>query len=318
MTGAATSSHTRGEGLVHEALLYRTEDELRDALRRFLAEAAAADEPVLVALPGPTLDTVRAELGAAAPDARFQDIAEVGRNPGRLFPMIQRWVEEHEEVPAGRVRVACEAIWPGRSQPERVECLRQEALLNALMADVPATIMCSYDAERLDSQTLEGAELTHPTLVESGRRRPSASYSAEDQIALAERWPLEDPVAPIVEHLLQSSLSSMRRAIAQDALVAELPPERREDLVLAVNEAIINAVQHGAAECAASVWHDGRGVVAEVRTASRIEDPRVGRHCPPPEADSGRGLWLINQVCNLVELRTGEGGTVLRMHMHDR
>jgi len=26
-------------------------------------------------------------------------------------------------------------------------------------------------------------------------------------------------------------------------------------------------------------------------------------------------LWLVNQVCDLVELRSGEDGTTVRMHM---
>ncbi|PLW72621.1 sensor histidine kinase, partial [Streptomyces sp. DJ] len=45
-------------------------------------------------------------------------------------------------------------------------------------------------------------------------------------------------------------------------------------------------------------------------------DPLAGRRRPSPEsADGGRGLWMIHQLCDLVETRAGSGGLVLRMHM---
>jgi hypothetical protein len=29
----------------------------------------------------------------------------------------------------------------------------------------------------------------------------------------------------------------------------------------------------------------------------------------------GNGLWLVNQVCDLVQARTGQAGTTIRLHM---
>jgi hypothetical protein len=29
----------------------------------------------------------------------------------------------------------------------------------------------------------------------------------------------------------------------------------------------------------------------------------------------GHGLWLVNQVCDLVELRSGDAGTTVQLHM---
>jgi hypothetical protein len=43
----------------------------------------------------------------------------------------------------------------------------------------------------------------------------------------------------------------------------------------------------------------------------------VGRRRPDHGAETGRGLWLINQVCDLVELRTGACGTTVRMHLRE-
>jgi anti-sigma regulatory factor (Ser/Thr protein kinase) len=94
-----------------------------------------------------------------------------------------------------------------------------------------------------------------------------------------------------------------------------LSQERREDMVFVVNEAATNSVKHGDGHCTARIWHDGQSVVSEVRSETAGPDVLAGRRRPSPDALSGRGLWLINQVCDLVELRSSEAGMTLRMHV---
>jgi anti-sigma regulatory factor (Ser/Thr protein kinase) len=36
---------------------------------------------------------------------------------------------------------------------------------------------------------------------------------------------------------------------------------------------------------------------------------------PDQLAWGGRGLWLANQLCDLVQIRSGARGTVVRLHM---
>src|ERR1039458_9512059 len=148
MTGETTSAHNIEARFVHEALMYRNESELRDAVAEFLAAARAAHEPVLMALPSATWERLRVGLGDT--EASFADMEEVGRNPSCLLPMIEDWMNDH----GGRARVVSEAIWPGRSYPETAECLRHEALLNQALADADAAILSPYDAAHLDSETL--------------------------------------------------------------------------------------------------------------------------------------------------------------------
>ena len=40
----------------------------------------------------------------------------------------------------------------------------------------------------------------------------------------------------------------------------------------------------------------------------------AGRERPAIDRDGGRGLWMVNQLCDLVELRSGDMGTVVRIH----
>jgi anti-sigma regulatory factor (Ser/Thr protein kinase) len=46
-----------------------------------------------------------------------------------------------------------------------------------------------------------------------------------------------------------------------------------------------------------------------------IEDPLGGRRVPSPDAAGGMGLWLVNQLCDLVEVRSTAQGTTARVHI---
>jgi anti-sigma regulatory factor (Ser/Thr protein kinase) len=313
MADARTSSHSPMSGLVHEALIYRDEAEFDTAMHAFLQEAAAAGEPVLVALPGPHLQHVRDALGDVMADARVEDLEQVGRNPGCLLSIIEEWVASHE----GPARVVSEVVWPGRSHAEAVEALRHEALVNHALAGSDATIMSPFDARHLDDDILAAVEMTHPTVVEGGQRRAGSSYTDPLSSAFRDLWPLEDPAGPVSEHPLHGSLLELRRAIAQDPALGSLSAERRADLVFAINEAASNAVKHGNVTCMTRIWHDGDDVVTEVSSPSGVDDVMAGRRRPAVDALDGRGLWLINQLCDLVEMRSGTSGMTLRMHIKE-
>ena len=109
----------------------------------------------------------------------------------------------------------------------------------------------------------------------------------------------------------------LRRAVADDPVLGSLSAARRSDVVFAINEAACNAVRHGNETCLTRIWHDGDEVVTEVSSRSAITDAMAGLRRPAADALQGRGLWLINQVCDLVELRSGTSGTTLRMHIKE-
>ncbi len=293
--------------------MYRDEAEFEAAVHAFLQEAAAAGEPVLVALPGRHLAHVREALADEMPDVRLVDVEQVARNPSCLLSMIEEWVESHD----GHARIVAEVVWPGRTHAEAVEALRHEALVNHALAGSDATVMSPFDASRLDEDILAAVEMTHPTVVERGRRRAGTAYTDPLSTRFGELWPLEDPTGPVSEHPLDGSLKELRRAIADDPVLGSLSAQRRSDLVFAINEAASNAVKHGNVTCMTRIWHEGDEVVTEVSSPSGIPDVMAGRRRPAADALQGRGLWLINQLCDLVELRSGTSGTTLRMHVKE-
>jgi anti-sigma regulatory factor (Ser/Thr protein kinase) len=76
-----------------------------------------------------------------------------------------------------------------------------------------------------------------------------------------------------------------------------------------------NSIRHGGGEGKLRLWDEDDSLVLSVRDAGRIEDSLVGRERPPSEQASGRGLWLVNQLCDLVQIRSGKDGTEVRLRM---
>jgi anti-sigma regulatory factor (Ser/Thr protein kinase) len=306
-----STSDSHHPPFVHEALLYRGRGELEGAVRTFVRAAADAGEPVLAVVPTPNLEFLRGALGDDGADVHFADMTEVGRNPSCLLAMIQDWLGQHGD----RARVISEPMWAGRGYAETAECLRHEALVNYALADSVVQLLCPYDTENLGAEVIKGAELTHPQVRDASGTRPSDRFEDPLQLWRGERWPLGDPDGPVSEHAFAGDLRSLRQAVLDDPRLETLSRERRHDMVFAVNEAVTNVLVHGDGQCTTRIWHDGTSVVSEVSSGAEVPDVLAGRRRPSPDAPSGRGLWLINQICDLVELRSGGTGTTLRMHV---
>jgi anti-sigma regulatory factor (Ser/Thr protein kinase) len=98
-------------------------------------------------------------------------------------------------------------------------------------------------------------------------------------------------------------------------MAAGLTAARANDLMLAVSEVAANTLRHTRSHGTLDIWHDQYEVVCEIRDSGTITDPLAGRRMPPADAAGGHGLWLVHQVCDLVELRSDSRGTTVRMHM---
>jgi anti-sigma regulatory factor (Ser/Thr protein kinase) len=92
--------------------------------------------------------------------------------------------------------------------------------------------------------------------------------------------------------------------------------DRAGDLVLALDEIIANAQEHGTPPIVVDAWVDGR-VVVEVRdNGAGFEPDRVwARHPPPRYGTRGRGLWITRQLTDHLQVACGDGGTVVRIEL---
>ena len=66
------------------------------------------------------------------------------------------------------------------------------------------------------------------------------------------------------------------------------------------------------------IWSDGDTLLCEVQDRGRLRDPLAGRRRPDFTGSGGQGLWITNQVCDLVQLRSFADGSAVRIHMRTR
>jgi len=316
-TSAAQPEHT---GLVHEALFYLDMQDYAAGIAAFLRDGFELAEPALVAVPGSHVDVLRSVLGSDAKRVRFVDMADAGRNPGRIIPtVLYAFTHEH---PTSRVRIVGQPIWPGRSAAEYRVALQHEALINVALAGREATILCPYDLQGLHATALADARRTHPVLVESERREVSADYADPRAVADASLRSLPDSPEWWGDMLVfrsASDLRTIRHFVKVLAGKAGLPARRVSELCLAVNEVATNTLVHTNQRGLLSLWQDSDtgSLICEIIDSGQLPDRLVGRIPPTRWQRGGRGLILVNALCDLVEIPTGQInlGTTVRMHM---
>lgn len=298
----------------HLALMYAGVEGFVAGTVPFLRDGVAAGEPMLVVVAAAKLAALRAALGRDADRVHFADMAEVGHNPARIIPAWRAFLDANGGG-TRRVRGIGEPVYAERTAAELVECQLHESLLNvAFEGSGSWSLLCPYDTEALPAAVIAEAERSHPVVMVGGERRLSRTYRQPDEIAPFDR-PLPAAVGAVTDVPFASGrdLAAVRSVVGDFAAGAGLPPSVAAELVLAVHEVVTNSVRHGGGQGMLRLWIDGAEVVCEVRDAGRIGDPLVGRARPGPEAIRGRGMWMANQLCDLVQIRSQADGAVVRL-----
>ena len=107
----------------------------------------------------------------------------------------------------------------------------------------------------------------------------------------------------------------MREFVGLQGRRAGFDGDRLEELVLAANELATNSMRHAGGSGILRTWHDDDTFCCEVRDRGRIDDPLAGRESPTGLRGGGRGLWIVNHLCDLVQMRSSASGSVVRLSM---
>jgi anti-sigma regulatory factor (Ser/Thr protein kinase) len=111
-----------------------------------------------------------------------------------------------------------------------------------------------------------------------------------------------------------ASLTTLRHELLAAIMDCGLSKSAALQFVVAANEVATNSVIHGGGNGVARVWVEPTKVVCEIRDAGVIDQPLADRRRPGKERSASRGLWLANQLCDLVQIRSGRARTVVRLH----
>lgn len=303
-------------GFSHDVLFYADEDEFLAGTVPLLRAGLEEGEPSLVAVRRSRTELLRRELGEAAAGVEFVEMEVVGRNPARIISVWRDFLER--SGPGTAVRGVGEPVWPGRDAPELEECQRHEQLLNlAFSRDRQWTLLCPYDSAGLDDDVLAVAYESHAHAICNGKEIESPLWSGgPDSYAPFEGTLSSPPADATPLEFDRNGLSGVRARVEREAAAAPISRERSSDLVAAVSELAANSVLHGGGQGALRLWREPGALLAEVNDRGTIERPLTGRLRPSLEQEGGRGLWIVNQLCDLVQIRSGADGCVVRLRMN--
>ena len=278
--------------------------ELRSALRRGDAVAAALDAPSAAAL--------SAELGDDVAGVHFVDVTRPAR-VSALQLAASRAAKVAATAAAGRRSLFVGQNQPGLGLGDAYWC-HLEAAVAVALAHLPVTLLCPYAA---DAPPGEGGALgaLHAEIVEpDGTGHHNPAHRTPAQIAAEMPFPplpdlgRPDAVLPVD----RGALADLRRRFAEAVGAGGAAVD--DDLVYAVSEVATNSVEHGAGEGRVSVWTPpGEPVVCEVFDAGHLGDPFPGVRPPTAGQLRGRGVWLARTLCAEVEVRVDPTGTRVRL-----
>jgi anti-sigma regulatory factor (Ser/Thr protein kinase) len=309
------ADHERIGGYRHEAALYASDSEFLAVTRPFILDGLEAGEPTLVVVSQAKIEALRLCLGDAASNVQFADMHVVGANPARIIPAWREFLDRHGANGRQAVRGIGEPIDTSRRPAEVVESQIHESLLNLAFADDPDfALLCPYDTAGPDAATIAEAQRSHPHVRDAMSSNGSQRYEHPHH-PLAHHRALPPPPVGTDTVAFDGGLAAIRQVVSDQCSALGTDPVRSDDFVLAVNEIATNSLRHGGGHGSYTLWHDDDVLYCEIRDAGEITNPLVGRSCPPPQQTGGRGLWIANQACDLVQVRTGPSGTVVRLHL---
>ncbi|MEU7477863.1 anti-sigma factor RsbA family regulatory protein [Lentzea sp. NPDC042327] len=293
----------------HPALFYSDEESYIDGIVPFVVEGLANAEPVVVAVPDRHLALLREALSGFAHLVTFLDMADAGRNPGRIIPELRAFADRHR----GPLRIIAEPVWEGRSDVEYPACALHEALVNYAFSDRDLSILCPYDTTGLSHDVLADAEKTHPVVIDAGGHRPSDHFHPARVVVAAHTMPLPIPEDAAGTSVGAGAMAAVRAFAREQATKLGLAPDRVHDFALAVTELATNSVRHGGGESTVRVWTESESIVCQVNDNGHITDVLAGRTPVHANDPGGRGLLLVNRLADLVRTQTTSSGTAIQV-----
>jgi AcrR family transcriptional regulator len=292
--------------LIHEALVYSSDEEFLEPLVPFLQDGLAAGDPVSVVLTPSKIALLRDALGQDAQRVSFSDGSGMYRRPAAAFAEYRRHLETNlSRSDVELVRVVAE-IPQGLTSEEYAEWMRYESMFNRGFAGYPLWVVCGYDTRARPEGIVGDALHTHPIVSVSGNRDTNAGYIETDEfVDRPVRREQElghgggDPLSRLTVST-ERDLDQLGRVVAGAARAAGLGPSIVDDVTLGAVELARDALRDGGGEASVEVARDG-----------------ALWHCDVTDRDSTApgeiGLSIARLISERVELASGAGAHTVRM-----
>ena len=307
---SARCHHDAAGGPAHHVLFYASEAEYVDGVLAFLAPAVQRGDPILLAVSEAKAAILCGRLDGSGSEVEVLDIHELGRNPARIIPTMLSTLERHR---GRRLHHVGEPVWPGRSPEEIQEAIRHETLINLAWPGSTLRVLCPYDTAELDPSVLRDAAATHPWVLRAGAMARNEDFGGSEFPDGIDNPLPQPPGDAAAMRFGLRDLGAVRALVTERATRAGLVGDRADDLVIAVNEVATNSIKHGRSDGLLRIWSTARELVCQLEDPGHITDPMAGRYRPVAGVNGGLGLWMVNQLCDLVQTRSTPRGTTVRL-----
>ena len=289
----------------HQAFLYDSADEFVTTLAPFIRDGLERGDTVFAATNPANVDALREELG---PDSSLFELHDTTEWCTQPYARLQAFKRLAGSVRSGTtLRAMGEPVWSGSDAVLR-QWARYESIINLALAGAPMRFICLYDESRLPDAILEVAGNTHPERVDGG----GGDVGSPEFVPPHEFNPGSAPEPPSDAVALPMDNHAFREAVGAYALEAGLQGDRADDFVLATHELAANALQHGSAPRRAHIWtSDGELVCQVTDSGAGIADPLAGWLPPSLSELGGWGLPIARQLCDAIEVGSGERGATV-------
>jgi anti-sigma regulatory factor (Ser/Thr protein kinase) len=298
---------------LHEALRYGGDDELLAVATPFLLDGVAAGVPAVVVMDEDSAGLIRKAL-PHTDGITFLDASVLYASPALAIRYYRELLAEHAAASPGRIRLlggpgaaAYGAGWDWWA--------RYESTLNHAFDEFPVWSVCTYDARLAPAPVLADVARTHPWRALPGDRRERSTTYAEPRAYLSVNRPLvPDQLQhrPPAAELLDPTPAQARTVVR--GLGPGLTPDEQDDLLVAVSEAVTNALRHGRPPVQMRAWSsETRVVITVTDKGDGPTDPFAGLLPTQEDATGGRGLWIAHQTCSHVAYARDPDGWTIRL-----
>jgi anti-sigma regulatory factor (Ser/Thr protein kinase) len=280
---------TSEDVLRHNAFVYESDDEYVARSAAFVKDGLEAGEACIVGNSRGGIAMMRDALGPDADRVAFVDVGATYTRPARAVAAYYgTFLRQLREAPSVRA-VAEFQFGPG----DWDEWMRYEAITNVAYSHLPVWVVCTYSANGLPDEVLDGVWTTHAEVLTD---RWAESDHFEDPRELVRKLtPEPEPLPGLRSFSVGDDLELFREQLARELVTGKVAKAKALDMLVAGTEVAANAVRHGAGIEEVRVGRaEGRFVCEVIDRGSGFDDPAAGYLAP--RAGTGTGLWVARQL----------------------
>src|SRR5438105_6134885 len=163
--------------LVHEALVYSSDEAFLARLIPFLREGVEDGQPPIVVVAPEKVALLREALGDDADRISFAEPSTLYRSPAYAIAEYRRRLDEEMSGREGELLRVVGEVPFGSTAEEHARWTRYESVFNRGLAAYPTWVVCGYDARALPEQVVADALRTHPLVSTGGAPDASSGYA---------------------------------------------------------------------------------------------------------------------------------------------